>query len=177
MRTIRCPDLLVEEFIMKRLGVLSIILSAMLLPIPVVEAQQASSEDAIKALLIGSWRLVQFDAIGEDGETVRRPYSTGRIDYQATGLMNAQLMPEDWGDSNGVGSAGAGYIAYFGTFSVDLERQAVIHHVEGAYNRNMLGQSMSRYYEFSDDGNTLFLEVRNNGRTNARLRWARVVED
>lgn len=177
MQTIRCPDWLVEEFIMKRLGLLSIFFSAMLLLIPLADAQQESGEDAIKALLIGSWRLVQFDAIGEDGETVRRPYSTGRIDYQATGLMNAQLMPEDWGDSDGAGSAGAGYVAYFGTFSVDIERQAVIHHVEGAYNRNMLGQSMSRYYEFSDDGNTLFLEVRNNGRTNARLRWALVVED
>ena len=162
---------------MKRLGTLSTILSMMLLLIPVAEAQEASGEDAIKAQLIGSWRLVQFDAIGEDGEAVRRPYSTGRIDYQATGLMNAQLMPEDWEDSTGAGSAGAGYIAYFGTFSVDIERQAVIHHVEGAYSRNMLGQSMLRYYEFSDDGNTLFLEVRNNGRTNARLQWARFVED
>lgn len=162
---------------MKRLGLLSIVLPAMLLLIPVVGAQQASDEEAVKAQLLGSWRLVRFNAISEDGEVVRRPYSVGRIDYQATGLMNAQLMPEDWGDSSGAGSAGAGYIAYFGTFSVDLERGAVVHHVEGAYSRGMLGQSMSRYYEFADDGNTLYLEVRNNGRTTARLRWARVVEE
>ena len=160
---------------MKRLGLLSIILPAILLLIPAVGAQQAGGAETVKAQLLGSWRLVRFNAISEDGEAERRPYSTGRIDYQATGLMNAQLMPEDWGDSNGTGSAG--YIAYFGTFSVDIERQAVIHHVEGAYGRNMLGQSMSRYYEFADDGNTLYLEVRNNGRTTARLRWARVVEE
>lgn len=162
---------------MKRLGLLSIILPVMLSLIPAAGAQQATDEEAIKAQLLGSWRLVRFNAISEDGEAERRPYSTGRIDYQATGLMNAQLMPEDWGDGNRAGSAGAGYIAYFGTFSVDIERQAVIHHVEGAYGRNMLGQSMSRYYEFADDGNTLYLEVRNNGRTTARLRWARVVEE
>lgn len=160
---------------MKRLGLLSIILPVILSLIPAAEAQQAGGAETVKAQLLGSWRLVRFNAISEDGELVRRPYSTGRIDYQATGLMNAQLMPEDWGDSDGAGSAGAGYIAYFGTFSVDLERQAVVHHVEGAYNRNMLGQAMSRYYEFADDGNTLYLEVRNNGRTTARLRWARVV--
>lgn len=160
---------------MKIVGFLSVIFPALLL-IPAAGAQQATSEEAIKAQLIGSWRLVEFHAINEDGEAARRPYSVGRIDYRATGLMNAQLMPEDWGDSSGTGSAGAGYIAYFGTFSVDIDRQAVVHHVEGAYNRNMLGQSMSRYYEFSDNGNTLTLEVRNNGRTSARLRWARVVE-
>ena len=82
---------------------------------------------------------------------------------------------EDWGDSGGAGSAGAGYIAYFGRFSVDPERRAVVHHVEGAYSRGMFGQSMSRYCEFADDGDTLFLEVRNNGRTTARLRRARIV--
>ena len=160
---------------MKRLGSLAIVFPALLLLIPAVGAQQAADEEAVKAQLLGSWRLVRFNAISEDGEVVRRPYSVGRIDYQATGLMNAQLMPEDWGDSSGAGSAGAGYIAYFGRFSVDPERAAVVHHVEGAYSRGMLGQSMSRYYEFADGGDTLFLEVRNNGRTTARLRWARVV--
>lgn len=162
---------------MKRIGLLSIVLPAMLMVIPAAEAQPAGGAETVKAQLLGSWRLVRFNAISEDGEVVRRPYSVGRIDYQATGLMNAQLMPEDWGESNGAGTGSAGYIAYFGTFSVNLERQAVVHHVEGAYNRNMLGQAMSRYYEFADDGNTLYLEVRNNGSTTARLRWARVVEE
>ena len=103
---------------MKRLGLFSIILPAMLLLVPAAGAQQASDAETVKAQLLGSWRLVRFNAISEDGEAVRRPYSTGRIDYQATGLMNAQLTPEDWGDGNGAGSAG--YIAYFGTFSVDI---------------------------------------------------------
>ena len=159
---------------MKRLGLPSMVLPVMFWLIPLAEAGEAGGEDAVVARLIGSWRLVEFHAISEDGVAVRRPYSVGRIDYRTTGLMNAQLMPEDWGDSSGTGGAGAGYIAYFGTFSIDLERRAVIHHVEGAYNRNMLGQSMPRHYEFSDDGDTLFLEVRNNGRTSARLQWSRV---
>lgn len=160
---------------MKKPGLLSIILPALLLLIPVAEAQQASDEEAIKAQFVGSWRLVRFNTINEDGEAVRRPYSVGRIDYRATGLMNAQLMPENWGEEDD--STGAGYIAYFGGFSVDVERRAVIHHVEGAYNPNMLGQSMPRFFEFSDDGDTLFLEVRSDGRTTARLRWARIVEE
>lgn len=162
---------------MKRIGFISIFLSAMLLLIPAAEAQQASDEDAIEAQLTGSWRLVRFNSMNESGEAVRRPYSVGRITYDATGGMFAQLMPEGWKDSDSDSANDAGYIAYFGGFSVDVDQQAVIHHVEGAYDRNMLGQSMPRYFEFTDDGDTLFLEVCSNGRTTARLRWARIVEE
>ncbi len=154
---------------MKRFGWLAIFLSAALLTAPLAEAQTAETEEAVKALLLGSWSLVRFNAIEEDGGAVRRPYSVGRIDYQANGRMNAQLMPENWGESD----EAAGYVAYFGTFSIDMELRRVIHHVEGAYNSNMLGQAMPRYFEFSGDGNTLFLEVRNDGGTSARLQWQR----
>ena len=154
---------------MRRFGLLSIIALVPLLLDPVAHAQQGDAEQAVMDRLAGSWRLVWFDSINEDGEAVRRPYTVGRISYYAEGLMAAQLMPDDWG-----GDTDAGYIAYFGAVSVDLPRQAVLHHVEGAYNSNMLGQSMPRYYTLSDDDNTLTLEVRSNGRTTARLRWERI---
>jgi len=147
-----------------------------ILVIPLVDAQQGSAE-AIKNRLVGSYRLVSFHAIDESDNSVRRPYSVGRISYDSVGRMTAQLMPEGWDASSSTSSSGAGFISYFGTFTIDTDIQAVIHHVEGAYNANMLGRSMVRYFELSADGNTLFLETRNEGRTTGRLQWDRILTE
>jgi hypothetical protein len=37
----------------------------------------------------------------------------------------------------------------------------------------MLGQAMPRYFEFSPDGQTLYLTVKNGDRATGRLRWDR----
>ena len=158
---------------MRRSGFALITAAATLLLIPFAGAQRGGAEEDVMARLIGSWRLVSFNSIAADRQETPRPYSVGRISYAAGGQMSAQLMPESWQDGDGE----AGYIAYFGRYSVDLGRQAIIHQVEGAYNRNMLGQSMPRYFELSEVGNTLILQTRNSdGRTTARLRWERIVE-
>jgi hypothetical protein len=144
---------------------------------PLVHSQQGSDVESIKNRLVGSYRLVSFNAIDEAGNAVRRPYSVGRISYDGVGRMTAQLMPEGWDASSSISASGAGFISYFGTFTIDSERQAVIHHVEGAYNANMLGRSMVRYFEFSADGNSLFLETRNDNRATGRLRWDRILTE
>lgn len=130
---------------------------------------QGSEEQTIMDRLAGDWRLVRFEVFNEDGEAERRPYSVGRISYSADGLMAEQLIPDGWG-----GDSEAEYYAYFGAYSVDLSRQAVLHHVEGAYNTQFLGQSMPRYYELSEGDNLLTLEVRDNGRPVVRVRFARI---
>ncbi len=158
---------------MQRVGFTLIVAAAALLPVSFAGAQQGSAEEAVMERLIGSWSLVRFDSIDENGQETRRPFSDGRISYSTGGMMTAQLMPEDWEDGDGE----EGYTAYFGRYSVDLGRQAIIHHVEGAYNRNMLGQAMPRYFDLSEDGNSLTLQTRNSeGRTMARLRWARIID-
>jgi hypothetical protein len=144
---------------------------------PLAQGQPGSDAEAIKNRLVGSYRLVSFNSIDENGNAVRRPYSVGRISYDGVGRMTAQLMPEGWDASASTSSSGAGFISYFGTFTIDTDIQAVIHHVEGAYNANMLGRSMVRYFEFSADGNSLFLETRNDNRTTGRLRWDRILTE
>ncbi len=139
-------------------------------------AQQTVGDDAMKAMLIGSYRLISFEAIDGNGNAVRRPYSVGRISYDGVGRMTAQLMPEGWTGNTSQNGSGAGFISYFGSYTFDLEQQAVIHHVEGALSGNMLGRSMVRYFDFSEDGNSLFLETRNNGRVTGRLRWDRITD-
>ena len=136
------------------------------------QAQQSDGEQAVLDRLAGGWRLVWMDFFDEDGEAVRQPYSVGRIHYTADGLMAEQLMPDGWRDD-----AGADYYAYFGTVSVDLARQAVVHHVQGAYNRVFLDQSMPRYFEFSENDTVLMLEARENNRTTVRARLERITPE
>ena len=147
-----------------------------LLITPFAESQQSGDIDAITSRLVGSYRLVSYNAFDENGNTERRPYSVGRISYDSAGRMTAQLMPDGWNGSTAGSSSGAAFISYFGAYTIDPARQAVIHHVEGAYNDGMLGQSMPRYFEFSADGNSLFLETRNDTRVTGRLRWDRITE-
>jgi hypothetical protein len=45
-----------------------------------------------------------------------------------------------------------GYIAYFGTYSVDESKRAVTHHVIGASFPNWVGVDLVRQYAFDEDG-------------------------
>ncbi len=143
---------------------------AVLWQVSLAQARQGSEEQAIMDRLAGNWRLVRFDVFNEDGEAERRPYSLGRVSYSADGLMAEQLIPDGWG-----GDIEADYYAYFGAYSVDLSQQALLHHVEGAYNTQFLGRSMPRFFVLSEGDNILTLEVRDNGRPVVRVRLARIL--
>jgi hypothetical protein len=45
-----------------------------------------------------------------------------------------------------------GYIAYFGTYSVDESKHAVTHHVVGASLPNWVGIDLVRLYAFDESG-------------------------
>ncbi len=155
---------------MSRTKLLPFILSLGVLLTPVLaNSQQPGDMDTLKSQLIGSYSLVFYNGIDENGNTVRQPYSVGRISYDSVGRMTAQLMAD--------GGPGAGFISYFGAYSIDTARQAVIHHVEGTNIENLLGQSLVRYLEFSADGSSLFLETRNGDRVTGRLRWDRITAE
>lgn len=49
----------------------------------------------------------------------------------------------------------SGYIAYYGTYTVDEASHTVVHHVEAALTPNPVGADLKRKYEFS--GNRLIL--------------------
>ena len=155
----------------KKSGILSIFAALPLLA-SLAQAQQSDGEQAVLDRLAGGWRLVWMDFFDQNGEAVRQPYSVGRIHYTADGLMAEQLMPDGWRDD-----AGADYFAYFGTVSVDLARQAIVHHVQGAYNRVFLDQSMPRYYTLSENDTVLMLEARENNRTTVRARLERITPE
>ena len=132
-------------------------------------AQQRADAARVRQQLIGSYKLISYVTYDQNGNTTKRPYSAGQISYDAAGRMSAQLMPE----RPTSGSVTANYIAYFGRYEIDADKGVVTHHVEGSVSPNMLGAAMPRYYEFSPDGATLFLQTKNGERVTGRLQWDR----
>ena len=142
-------------------------------------AQQKPDAAALKKQLIGSYKLVSYVMYDEKGTERPTNYIVGQISYDAAGRMSAQLMAKDR-PTAGRGASDAdrlaslsGYIAYFGRYEIDAERRVVTHHVEGSVNMGMVGQGMPRWFEFSPDGQTLYLMTKNGDRVTGRLRWDR----
>ena len=115
------------------------------------------------AQFIGSWELVSVENHGADG-SVTQPlgdHPVGRITYTTDGLMSAHVMhgdrqnfstPDLYGGTVEEKSAAySTYIAYFGSFKVDVTAQSVTHHVTGSLFPNWVGGSQVRFYKFEDD--------------------------
>jgi hypothetical protein len=126
---------------------------------------------------VGTWRLVAYDgrlpAVGA--------HPTGLIYYDATGHMAAQLAPDrsrpSWPPNTmptpeQAKDAIAGYIAYFGTYSVDENAQTVTHHREAALNNYAV--DLVRKYEFDASGNRLALLPLERETAGARVTWERI---
>ena len=130
----------------------------------------------ICARLIGAWDLICWREIRPDGG-VDYPLgedALGKLLYTEDGHVSAQLArrrlrrfrKDDWREAAEAERAGAwkDYFGYFGTYSIDHERHAVIHHVEGAWFPNLAGTDQVRGYRFEDDRLVL----------NADTAWGRV---
>jgi hypothetical protein len=138
----------------------------------------------------GVWRLIRCESRDAEGQ-VREPFGphpVGRIVYDRSGRMSAQLMNPDregalYSPAGGVSRdateedvrrAVGGYVAYFGTFSVDETKGVVIHHVQCALDPSWVGGDQVREYEF--DGDRLTLSAGLSGRR-VRLTWEREAGD
>ena len=148
-------------------------------------AASASAAETRKQFL-GVWRLISCTRRWPDGR-VDYPYSEtpiGRITYDKTGRMSAQLMtpgrkttvPSGMNLAFGkapdseIREAVAGYAAYFGTFDIAPATQTVIHHVQAALVPSWVGTDLRRAYRFS--GNRLSLTASLAG-AQTELIWER----
>ena len=117
----------------------------------------------IEKRLVGAWTLVEWSEQPPDGPK-RFPLgedAVGQIVYSAEGHVAAQLVRKgrrnfpsgDWRQAGEEDAARAfkEYFGYFGTFSIDAERQVVTHHVEGSWFPNLEGSDQERHYRFEDD--------------------------
>jgi len=133
-----------------------------------------------KDRLVGAWGLVSFVSFDANGASRPGAYDLGRIVYDASGQMSAHLMhssnkadapPATDADRS---AAFRRYLGYYGPFTVDELTGIVIHHVVGSSNPSWVGGNQVRYFGLSEDGNTLTLSVKNQGRVTATLVWERI---
>ena len=110
---------------------------------------------------VGAWRLVTFEFRKTDGGVIH-PFGAeaqGSIIYTESGRYAAQLMRKDRprlksgdqmkGTLEEVRANYQGCISYFGTYQVDHEKSAIIHHVEASIFPNMEGSQQERFFELS----------------------------
>src|SRR5258707_9486382 len=112
------------------------------------------------AKFVGVWKLISFEQRTTAGEVTypmgRNP--VGRLAYDASGHMTAQLMLPDRPKFQAPSKAGGaaeqkiaafdGYVAYYGTYTGDEAHRTVIHHVEASLYPNWVGTEQRRFFEF-----------------------------
>ena len=111
---------------------------------------QAQTAGNAAKRLIGTWRLVSYLRNGQPLPN-EGPRPTGLIYYDATGHMAAQVMPDrdrpGWTNRaptpDEAKAAVLGYVAYFGTYSVNERDSTVTHHHLGRRN-----PGRGRFHEF-----------------------------
>jgi hypothetical protein len=119
--------------------------------------------------LIGTWRLVSWESRAGTA-VISRPFGekpVGVLTYDAKGRMSAQLMRRDrpafksgdWfrGSPDEIKAAFEGFLAYFGTYTVDERARTVTHHVEASSFPNFVRADLKRTFSFS--GNRLTLRT------------------
>jgi hypothetical protein len=131
-----------------------------------------------KSAFVGAWRLVSETEQGADGVIVypRGENPPGLLIYQADGVMAVQLMRhERSGDIRDLDTALDQYLGYFGRYSIDQEKQAITHHLEGSSYLPYVGIDLVRHFAFASNRLTLTAEVVRHGQTLTRvLVWERV---
>ena len=139
------------------------------------------------AKFVGVWKLVSFEQRTTAGEVTypmgQKP--VGRLTYDASGHMSAQLMLPDRPKFQAPSKVGGsveqkraafdGYVAYYGTYTVDEAHRTVIHHVEASLYPNWVGTEQRRFFEFSE-GKLILRAANGSGGpgTEGRLVWERV---
>lgn len=146
---------------------------------------------AIHQKFWGVWRLISIESRDKATGEVRYPYGSnpvGRLTYDASGRMSAQLMNPTrrhiGGPPNRTSAAAmrdastddlreilTGYAAYFGTFDIDETARTVIHHVQACLTPSWVGGDLRRTYEFTG-ANRLILTV-SGDQAVTRLVWER----
>jgi hypothetical protein len=129
----------------------------------IVLSSVAVSGDSPFEQFAGSWRLVSVEGRNSDGSVTydwgRNPL--GRVMFDAGGRLSLHLLDPDRPDFESadflrptpeeLSKAFYGYFGYFGSYTVDPDKQTVTFHIEGAAYPNYIGSDQLRFYEISGD--------------------------
>ena len=134
---------------------------------------------------VGTWKLISIESRAADGSVPPAPNPvggvnpTGMVMYDAAGHVSLQIMPSGRPSSlntlqplspEQAKEALFGYVAYYGTYTLDQQRRVMHIHFDGAVNPSMVGTNGDRYYEF--DGNRMTFRAGTTSTT--RLTWERM---
>lgn len=116
---------------------------------------------------IGTWHLVQWTAKPAEGD-VLYPFgedALGQIVYDAHGYMMVEIMRKErklfasndllHGSIEEILDAYNSFVAYSGTYFIDVEAKKVIHHIHISSFPNWVGQEQVRYYDLQEGFLTL----------------------
>ena len=147
-------------------------------------SQAASAPDAAPSdwnPLVGTWALVAFELVGEDGQ-ISHPYGlrpAGLLTYTADGRVSVHYAERDrpqWLGNlrdapDAVKTAAAdSFNAYAGRYS--YRGDTVVHHVEISFFPGRVGTDLIRSVKLA--GPVLTLSYATPGQPEARLTWRRV---
>ena len=129
----------------------------------------------VAKLIIGTWRLVHSISINSKGES-EYPYgkdAIGYIYYSDSGVMAVQISRKSRSDVSDPLNLIHEYLAYFGHYEIDTERQVVRHLLEGELFPGGHSKILERRYRF--DGDLMSLKPVDG--TNREILWQRVHSD
>jgi hypothetical protein len=125
---------------------------------------RSAAERTAARSLVGTWRLVEFWDLDEDGKRAYKfgEHPRGYIVYDSTGHVFVGFMRDPPVPPDGFGGrlppsddlksrAWDAYGGYFGTYTVDWGAKVVIHHVEGALNPRYVGSDERRPFTLTGD--------------------------
>jgi hypothetical protein len=138
-------------------------------------ARGAGPAAKVKRQLLGSWRLVSFVVVDEQGTVIGRPYGrepAGKLTYTRAGDI--------WAHTGQAAPPRAARAAnwYTGTFSVDVRRRVVRHRVQYSSIAAWEGTTLLRRYHFAGSGRALTLVTLPEGPAGNKvrlvLRWRKM---
>ena len=113
---------------------------------------------------VGCWKLVSHEFRTSDGRALK-PYgddAVGWVIFDSEGRFSAQIMRPGRPDYSTVDASLedfravlGGYVAYFGTYSLDEDKKTLVNKVEGSLVPGWVGGEQLRYYEISGETITL----------------------
>jgi catechol 1,2-dioxygenase len=115
-------------------------------------------EEDITKLIVGAWRLVHAVILGPDG-IKEYPYgedAIGYIHYADSGIMAVQMSRKSRVRAQDLSGFKRDYMAYFGRYEIDTEREVVRHLIEGQLFPGDHSEILERKYRLKGD----FLSLR-----------------
>jgi hypothetical protein len=126
----------------------------------------------VRNLFVGTWRLVHSISISPSGEK-EYPFGSdaiGYIYYSETGIMAVQISRRGRKPMTDPSNLVHEYLAYFGRYEIDTQREAVRHILEGELFPGGHGEILERRYRFEGD----LMSLKPLDGTNREILWQRI---